>query len=182
MATGFTFTTAPELVRILLGPGWEASATIIRFLSLGGLISGTNFAGGWVSTTHGWANRQLRVAMIAAPIYTIAFIAGSKWGPEGVAAAYSMACFAMRYPVLRYLCAGSPIQPKDILNPLLRVGWPMLLACASALLVSTYFGTGFVQIFLIKTAIYLAVLAAMWCVGRLELPRIDFGGKRTPKA
>jgi PST family polysaccharide transporter len=174
--TGFIFAAAPEIVRVILGPGWEAAAVIIRCLSFGGIIAGTNFAGGWIATTHGWPHRQFRVSVVASLVYALAFIIGGMYGPVGVASAYSIACFALRYPALRYLCKDSPIRPSDILGPVTKVGVPVAIAATCSIGYAYIVDYPAIIALFIKGISFVVVLAIFWRAGKLALPNIRLKG------
>ena len=173
LATGYSFCAAPELVQIVLGPGWEEAATIMRCLALGGAVYGTNVAGGWVCTTHGWTARQLRVAMFAGPAYALSYFVGSRFGPAGVAMAFSVTCCLLRYPVFKCLLVGSPISPGDLIRPLLRVGGFAALAAFAAMSVSSLADAEGITALAIKTGVYATIAAGLCAVGLLKIPRLS---------
>lgn len=176
LATGYSFCAAPELVAIVLGPGWEQAAIIVRCLAIGGAVYGTNVAGSWVCTTHGWTNRQLRVAVVAGPVYAVGYLAGSLCGPIGVACAFSITCCVLRYPVFRYLLADSPIRPADLIVPLLRIGAVAGTAAMAAIAVTAALELQGALSLAIKTAMYGATIAGAALTGLLAIPGFDQRG------
>jgi PST family polysaccharide transporter len=135
-AVMFCAVSSQELIRVMLGPGWERAATIFLYLAPGAFISSTNVAGSWVCTSCGLVNRQLRVAIFVAPVYLLGFIIGSYWGPEGMAAAFSITCALIRVPAFRYYLRDTPIRPRDILMLTLKPAAISSAAAAAALLVN----------------------------------------------
>lgn len=179
LVTGFSFAAAPELVLLILGPAWGEAALIVRCLSLGGAISGTNVAGGWVNTTVGRTERQLRSAMIIGPLYTVAFVIGAYIaGPVGVACGLSVICLLLRYPLFKYLLKDSPIAPRDLLHPLVKVGVPTAIAAGIAMAASSAVGDRSVALTLsVKLAAYLSAMGGFVASGLVKLPKIDLGGR-----
>ena len=176
LATGGSFAAAPEIVKIVLGPGWEETIIIVRCLALGGAIYGTNVAGSWISSTHGRGDRQLKVAMIAGPLYCLSFYIGSFYGLVGVAVAFSTMCLLLRYPMFRYLCRDTPIHPMDLIRPLVRVGAVAAAAAALAIWGARLLTTPVpFFVLLVKAGIFLAVAAVCWATGLLVIPKISRG-------
>ncbi len=173
LATGYSFCAAPELVEIVLGPGWQDAVAIVRVLAIGGAVYGTNIAGGWVCTTHGWTSRQLRVAMIAGPTYCLSYLIGAQFGPTGVAVGFTATCCLLRYPVFKYLLAGAPISPRDLILPLVRVGAIAAVAALTAMAAASQVPSKSLEALIVKTIAYGAIVAGMCLAGILMLPSID---------
>ena len=169
-AVTFTFAAAPELVRIVLGPGWERSVTIFRLLAVGALIQSTNVAGSWVCTSMGLAQRQFKVAAIIAPIYTAGFLIGAKWGPEGVAIAFSVVSCALRIPVFRYLLRDTPINPWDIFLLMYRPVIVGVGGCLVAILAAYALDMGYVKTALTKAGVFGIIVMIAHFSGFLVLP------------
>jgi PST family polysaccharide transporter len=135
-AVMFSAVSAEEIVRIMLGPGWDRTAAIFLYLAPGAFISATNVAGSWVCTPCGLVHRQLRVSLFAAPIYVLGFLIGSQWGPEGMAASFSITCAVLRIPIFRYYLRDTPILTRDILMLTLKPAAISSVAAGAALLVN----------------------------------------------
>lgn len=173
VSTGASFAAAPELVRIVLGSGWDQSVDVLRALAIGGAIYGTNIAGGWISTTHGWSYRQLRLAMVAGPIYATAFWLGSFHGVVGVAAAFSLTCVALRYPAFTYLCKDSPIKPMELISPLLKVGAISAVGSALAILSASRLTNTVSGSLALKIAVYSSTIALAVFSRVIQLPKVS---------
>jgi len=178
LATGYSFCAAPELVQIVLGPGWQDAVTIVRILAIGGAVYGTNVAGSWVCTTHGWTSRQLRIAVIAGPTYGLSYLIGAPFGPVGVACGFTATCCLLRYPVFKYLLADSPISPGDLIRPLVRVGVIAAVAALTAMAAASHVPSTSLESLMVKSIAYAAIVANMCLVGILTLPRLDQGSER----
>ena len=165
------FCIAPEMVRIVLGPGWGEAAVVFRVLAPGAIISSVNIAGSWVCTPLGMPRRALVVAAVAAPLYILAFWIGSHWGAVGVAASFSIACAAMRVPVFAYMLRGTPISVWDATGKLM--GKPFLVgtvACAISLSLGSVVPQELAVQLIVKSLGFAAVLGVAHFTKIMELP------------
>lgn len=82
---------APEVVRILLGPGWESAARVFQILGITAFFQPIYTTIGWVFVSTGRTDRFLRWSLMAMPITVAGFVGGLRWGVEGVAWGYAIA-------------------------------------------------------------------------------------------
>lgn len=127
------FVLADELVAILLGPGWEQAAAVFRWLAPAALFGTVNVAPGWLCMSLGRAGRQLRWAMISAPLTVAAFLIGVRWGIVGVAAAFSASWCLGLYIFIAMACRSSPVRQTDIGRALLPSIIASLISLAAGL-------------------------------------------------
>jgi O-antigen/teichoic acid export membrane protein len=128
-----------DLIRLLLGPGWEPAGRIFTFFGPGigvMLLYGTT---GWIHLSIGRADRWFRWGFVEFIITGLLFLLGLRWGPEGVAMAWTASFWILVLPGLWY--ALRPIRLG--LYPVLGAVWKYLLAsllagCASALMVREF--------------------------------------------
>jgi O-antigen/teichoic acid export membrane protein len=170
LCTSWAFAVAPELVRIVLGPGWEQTIVIFRILAIGTIVSSTNIAGAWVATPMGRTDRQLRLAAVAAPVYIAAFAVGSRWGAEGVAAAFTATCCLLRIPTFHYLLKDSPIRPSDIGKLMIRPVSLAMVACGLALGAEIPLSLSTPYSLLLKSGVFVAIVMLGHLTGILPLP------------
>lgn len=170
LATAAAFALAPELVAIVLGPGWESASGIFRILAPGAIISSTNIAGAWVCTPLGLTNRQFKSALFVAPTYIVGFLIGSQWGAEGVAAAFSITCGLLRVPVFRYMLRGTPVSPGDIWILMLRPFLVGAAACSLAMATGLFWEGDVFSSLALKTATFVAVIGVAHACKILVLP------------
>ena len=124
-----------DLIRVLLGPGWEMAGRIFTFFGPGigiMLLYGTH---AWIHLSIGRPDRWLRWGVIEFCATFLLFILGLPWGPAGVAVAWAASFWILTLPALSY--AGKPIQLG--LVPMIFALWKYALAsgvagCASALI------------------------------------------------
>jgi PST family polysaccharide transporter len=96
-----------DLIRLLLGPGWEPAGQIFTFFAPGigiMLVYGTH---GWIHLSIGRADRWFLWGLVEWVVSVLLFIAGLHWGPKGVAVAWDLSLWILVVPAMWY--AGKPI-------------------------------------------------------------------------
>jgi PST family polysaccharide transporter len=136
MGIGGDLTLAgPDLVRLILGPGWNETARIFAFFGPGigvMLLYGTH---GWIHLSIGRPDRWFRWGVIEFLCTGGLFVIALPLGPSGIALAWTVSFFALMPAALWY--AGRPIGFH--LAPILSVVWKYFVAsvassCATAML------------------------------------------------
>lgn len=117
-----------DIILFLLGDQWIKTAKIFSVFSIGigiQLILATN---GWLHISLGKTEKWLRWNIVGSIVTIIAFLIGLKFGPLGVAAAYTCSLHALIVPGLRY--AGKPIDLKfsSILQAIWRYYFSAIIA------------------------------------------------------
>jgi PST family polysaccharide transporter len=102
-----------DVIRLLLGPGWEASGRIFTYFGPGIGIMFLYSTHGWIHLSLGKADRWFRWGVVEFVVTGLLFILGLRRGPAGVALAWTASFWILTIPAFWY--AGRPIQ--------LRVGW-----------------------------------------------------------
>jgi polysaccharide transporter, PST family len=97
-----------DLVRVLLGPGWESAGQIFTFFAPGIGAMVIYCAHGWIHLSIGRADRWLRWGIIEVVVTCLLFLLALPWGPVGVAVAWSTAAWALLIPAFWY--AGKPVD------------------------------------------------------------------------
>ncbi len=113
-----------DLIRLLLGPGWEQAGQIFTFFAPGigiMLIYGTH---GWIHLSIGRADRWFIWSIVDWIVTTLLFLAALPWGPKGIALVSSLAVWILTLPALWY--AGKPIGFG--IGPVLGVLWKYVVA------------------------------------------------------
>ena len=113
-----------DVIRILLGPGWETSGKIFMYFGPGigmMLLYGTH---SWIHLSIGRADRWFRWGMIELAVTGLLFVLGLHWGPAGIAIAWTTSFWLLSLPAFWY--AGQPIGLG--IGPVLRVVWKFLIA------------------------------------------------------
>jgi O-antigen/teichoic acid export membrane protein len=117
-----------DLIRVLLGPGWETAGLIFTFFGPGiglMLLSNTN---GWIHLSIGRADRWFRWGIFEFIVTGLLFVVGLHWGPVGIAAAWTASFWLLTLPAFWY--AGRPIDLG--IKPVLLAVWRFLLASVVA--------------------------------------------------
>lgn len=126
-----------DLIRLLLGPGWESSGRIFTYFAPGigmMLVYGIH---GWIHLSIGRADRWFLWGMVEWITTTLLFLTCLHWGPQGIAVAWALSFWILTLPSLWY--AGKPIGFH--LGPVIAVLWKylgaaLLAAAASSFLVA----------------------------------------------
>jgi len=132
-----------DLIRLLLGPGWETAGRIFTFFAPGigiMILYGTH---GWIHLSIGKADRWFRWGFVEWTVTIALFLASLHWGPEGIAVAWCASFWVLTIPAMWY--AGKPIGLG--VGPFISVVWRFILASllaggATALL---FIQTGFLE-------------------------------------
>ena len=120
-----------DVIRLVLGPGWEASGRIFTFFGAGigvMLLYGTH---GWIHLSIGRADRWFRWGMLEFAFTGLLFLLALRWGPVGIAMAWTASFWILTIPAFWY--AGRPINlgPGIIIDAVWRYLIASLLAGAA---------------------------------------------------
>lgn len=96
-----------DLIRILLGPGWEPSGHIFTFFGPGIGVMVLYHTHGWIHLSIGRADRWFRWAIVEFIVTVVLFVMALPWGPAGIALAWTTSFWILTIPALWY--AGKPI-------------------------------------------------------------------------
>ena len=98
---GIVFVTvfADDVFRILLGPQWQPSVPIFRWLGVCGLHQVVTSTVGWLFISQGRGGDFFKIGVFNAITVVASFVIGLPWGPLGVAIAYTIDNYAVLLPV-----------------------------------------------------------------------------------
>ena len=123
--------TGKDLLVLLLGPQWESAGQIFGVFGLSIGVMVLYYTSGWLHLSLGTPGRWLRWAVLSFIVTLTLFMTGLRFGPVGVAGAYSAGLYILTIPALWY--AGRPIQLKT--SALLSAVWkPFVSALTAGLL------------------------------------------------
>jgi O-antigen/teichoic acid export membrane protein len=105
---------ADDIVRVLLGPKWNAVAPIFRILAPTILAFAVVNPLGWLLTSLGLVRRGLNMALAIAPFMVAAYAIGVRFGPIGVAFAYSSVMLLWVCPAVKWAVHGTMISSADV--------------------------------------------------------------------
>ncbi len=126
-----------DLIRLLLGPGWEPAGRLLMFFGPAIGVMTLYYIHGWIHLSIGKADRWFRWGLIEAGVTLVLFGVALRFGPVGVAVAWSTSFFILTIPAFWY--AGKPIGVG--VKPMIEVVWRFLAAgviagCLSGLVAS----------------------------------------------
>jgi PST family polysaccharide transporter len=113
-----------DVIRILLGPGWEPAGRIFTFFGPGIGVMLLYGMHGWVHLSIGRADRWFRWGIVEFAVTGLLFILGLQWGPAGVAVAWTASFWMLLLPAFWY--AGKPIRLG--IAPVIAAIWRYALA------------------------------------------------------
>ncbi|MGH9345384.1 MAG: lipopolysaccharide biosynthesis protein [Terriglobia bacterium] len=134
MAAGADLTlVGKDVVRLVLGPQWGEAGTIFTFFGPGIGIMLLHSTTGWIHLSIGRPDRWLRWTILEFVVTCLLFVIALRWGPEGIAVAWSASFCILIIPAFWY--AGRPIQLG--VWPVIAAVWKyalasLLAACACA--------------------------------------------------
>ncbi len=117
-----------DLIRVLLGPGWDAAGYIFMFFAPAIGIMMVNGIHGWLHVSLGRAQRFLAWGVVEWMATVALFFAGLRWGPQGVAVAWGVSFWTLTLPAMAY--AGKPIGLK--MAPVIDAIWRYVVAALAA--------------------------------------------------
>jgi O-antigen/teichoic acid export membrane protein len=125
-----------DLIRILLGPGWEEAGRIFALFGPGIGVMLLYDTHGWIHLSIGRPERWFYWGLIEFVCTASLFLLTLRWGPSGIALAWTMSFFLLMFPGFWY--AGKPIGLT--MGAVLAVIWRFFAAsvaagCATALVI-----------------------------------------------
>jgi PST family polysaccharide transporter len=123
---------ADDVVYVVLGPEWMGAATVVRLLAPTIAIFAIINPLGWLTYSIGLVARNLRIALVFAPIMISGCVLGLPYGPNGVAFAYSAVMTLWVIPHVLWCIHGTGISFRDILLAVRRPLTSAILAGAVA--------------------------------------------------
>ena len=108
--------TGQDFVVILLGQKWAPAGPLLCIFAVRGIAHVIERTLGWLHVAAGRSDRWMRWGLLSAVVQLVGVLAGLPFGVVGVAAAHTIATFALFVPALAY--SGQPfgIGPKDVLR------------------------------------------------------------------
>jgi PST family polysaccharide transporter len=145
MGIGTDFTlVGGDLIRFLFGPGWDEAGRIFALFGPGIGVMFLYNTQGWIHLSIGRPERYFRWSLIEFAFTVTLFLLALRWGPSGIALAWTASYFLLMLPGFWY--AGKPIGLG--IRPVFAVIWKFFVASA---------GAGFVTILLIGAKPHIAL-------------------------
>ncbi|MGA8673112.1 MAG: lipopolysaccharide biosynthesis protein [Terracidiphilus sp.] len=129
MGIGADFALVGEdLFRFLLGPGWEEAGRIFALFGPGIGVMLLYDTQGWIHLSIGRPERWFWWGLIEFPCTASLFLLMLRWGPSGIAFAWTVSYFLLMFPGFWY--AGKPIGLG--IGPIFAVIWRFFAASVGA--------------------------------------------------
>jgi O-antigen/teichoic acid export membrane protein len=123
---------ANDIIRVFLGPNWTEAVLVFQLLAPTILVFALINPFAWLMLAAGQADRSLKIAFAILPTVVVGYLAGSRWGIEGVAAGFSLSMVLLVIPFVIWAKHGTAISHADVVKTLARPFVSILLAAALA--------------------------------------------------
>jgi PST family polysaccharide transporter len=120
--------TGKDVILLVLGPAWATAGRIFMFFGPGVGIMLIYNTHGWLHLSMGTAHRWFRWVVVEFIVTAALFLVGLHWGPEGIAAAWTLSFWILTIPAFWY--AGKPIGFG--VGPVITEVWKYILAALLA--------------------------------------------------
>jgi O-antigen/teichoic acid export membrane protein len=115
MTVGFAL-FSEDLILTFLGPKWESAAKIFRYFAPTVFALSMINPIGWLLNATGRVGRSLKMALVITPLVIASYSLGLRFGPSGVAAAYSAMMTILIVPMIAWGSNGSGVTTMDMLR------------------------------------------------------------------
>ena len=107
---------ANDMVFVLLGSKWKDAAPIFRWLAPTILVFAIANPLSWLLLASGRIDRLMKMSLVITPIMILGFIIGLRYGPKGVACAYSVVMTLWLTPLIAWAVHGTEISFFDVVR------------------------------------------------------------------
>ena len=121
---GYLTLVGKDVIRLLLGPGWEPAGRIFTYFGPGVGMMLIYYIHGWIHLSIGRADRWFRWGVVELSVTGLLFLLAMPAGPEGIAVAWAASFWILTIPAFWY--AGQPIHLG--IAPVLAAVWKYILA------------------------------------------------------
>lgn len=162
----FLFVAADEAIPLILGPQWVSVIPIFRALAPAAFIRTFGVSTGWIFVSLGRTRRQFRWTLTTTAITVLVFSVGVRWGPVGVAVAYSCWRSALVLPTLIYCCEDSPLRWTELAETAVRPALAALGAAVGLVMIERWLPLNANSLinFLCDGVLYALLYVAVWVV------------------
>lgn len=131
---------ADDIVRVMLGPKWHQAARIFLLLAPTIMAFGLTQPFSWVMLATGQAGRCVKAGLGMVPVVILGYAIGLRWGPQGVAAGFSISMTLAVVPLILWAKHGTLISVGDVFKAVMRPTLSIVTGAAVALLVGGLLG------------------------------------------
>ncbi|HEY0704518.1 MAG TPA: lipopolysaccharide biosynthesis protein [Candidatus Acidoferrales bacterium] len=123
-----------DLIRFLLGPNWDEAGRIFSLFGPGIGVMLLYNTHGWIHLSIGRPERWFKWGLMEFVCTAGLFLLGLRWGPSGIALAWTLSYFILMFPGFWY--AGKPIGLG--IGPMFAVIWKFFAASVAAAVVTAW--------------------------------------------
>jgi polysaccharide transporter, PST family len=120
------------VVEIVLGSRWLDLVPLVSALAVAGIFQVLTAIPGWIFMSTGTTKAQFRLALCTRPFVVVAVVAGSYWGPMGVAVGYTTATAALWPVSLWWAGRAGKVPVRGVAEGAIRVVVAHVVAGAAA--------------------------------------------------
>ena len=121
LCTGLLLALARPLTLVVLGLKWEQAAPIFAGFSIAALCIPLAGASTWLFQTQGRGKDLLINSLLGSCVTVASYVAGLRFGPAGVAIAYSVGGLFIGVPILFYFAGRQgPVTTADLWSAIFR--------------------------------------------------------------
>ncbi len=117
-----------DLIRVLLGPGWEQAGQIFTYFGPGIGVMMVYYAHSWIHLSIGRPDRWFRWGIVEVCVTFTMFLGMLHWGAQGIAVAWTVSFWVLILPGFWY--AGKPIDFG--VGPVVAATWRFVVAAFAA--------------------------------------------------
>ncbi len=149
---------AEELIVVLLGEQWRASAPVLQILSLSGMILAVQYVNGAAMMAMGRADLRLILLAIYGICNTIAFMIAVRHGIVAVAAAYTICVFLLAPLDILLNRKLGIVSVRTLLRSIRAQGLAMVVMAAAVLLLKYQLLDGLTELSRLAIGLFSGVL------------------------
>ncbi len=125
--------SAKDITWVFLGAKWLAAVPFFRLLAPTILTSALINPLSWLLLATNQAGRGLKIALFMAPIVILGFVIGFAYGPNGVAAGFSVSTALLVVPAIFWATRGTSVTVFDTLRAIRHPFVSMIIGAGIAL-------------------------------------------------
>ena len=126
-----------DLIYVLLGPKWGPAGTIFSFFGPGISVMILYTTHGWIHLSIGRPDRWFRWAIVEFVVTCTLFVLCLRWGPIGVACAWSISLWVLLVPAIWYAGKRISLSVRLVLSKVWRFIAASLMAGSVAFLIES---------------------------------------------
>jgi O-antigen/teichoic acid export membrane protein len=154
---------ADDIIFVALGARWMEAAPLFRLLAPTILVFAIANPLSWLVTSLGLVSRNLKIVLLIAPTMIGAYVLALRYGPKGVAFAYSAALTLWLVPLIAWCVHGTVVSFRDVLMTISRPMISGVVAVGFAFAVRLLYGHSLPPLprLILENAVLLVIYLAM---------------------